>query len=155
MPEIIIGIIVSIAISAISSALFGKTSTPLAGFDIEPRDNQEVSRRASDIRTLVLGEARIAGPLLLFSVSGTDNEFLHMVIPHAHHPCDAVSEWFVNDESQVDETVVADTITTGRFADHVRLVAHLGAFDQAAASNLVSEVGEWTSAHKGGGVTYT
>lgn len=157
MPQIIISIVVSVALSFITKALFGKTSQPVAGLDPPvPRDNQEVARVASDKRTMILGEARIAGPLLLFSTSGTDNEFLHLVVPHADHPCDAITEFFLNDESLIDETIDGSgNVTTGRFADHARVVAHLGAYNQAAASNLVSEVGEWTSNHKGGGVTYT
>lgn len=278
MPQILISIIISVGVSFISKALFGKSSQPVAGLDPPvPRDNQEVARVASDKRTMIFGEARIAGPLLLFSTSGTDNEFLHLVVPHADHPCDAITEFFLNDESLIDETIDVDgadlvtngafatdtdwtkgtgwtisggtathgtgsasdieqsvvitegkkylveyeisgrtagtitakvggtagaarsintpvvetivagsggapeleftasstfdgsidkvsvkevgagtnLVTTGRFANHARVVAHLGAYNQAAASNLVTEVSEWTSNHKGGGVTYT
>ena len=279
MPQLIFNLVVGVLFTQVTSALFGKSTSALSGVDLPPppeRDHQETSRVASDRRKLILGEALIAGPVALFSPTGADNEFLHLVIPHADHPCEGIVEWLVNDESQIDETqedhgaelstngdfatdtdwtkgtgwaiaagvathasgtgsdleqnitiVDGDTytvtykitgrtagtitakiggtsgatvsinttivedivagaggapeleftadsafdgsidkvsvkevggsgeITTGRFADHVRLVAHLGALDQAAAANLVSEVGEWTTAHKGGGVTYT
>jgi len=130
------------------------SSQYLPSFSVEVRDRVQTAKNTSQERLLIIGEVKVGGPLMLFSSSGTDNEFLHIVEVHADHPCDGITEWFLNNEA-AGTLDGSGNVTAGRFEDHVRLVAHLGAFDQAAPANLVSEVAEWTSAHKAGGCTLT
>jgi hypothetical protein len=48
----------------------------------------------------------------------------------------------------------AGNVVNGRFADHARIKKHLGDDSQAADSDLVAEVANWTNAHQGRGVAY-
>jgi hypothetical protein len=136
-------------------ALGGKPKMPdRPSFQAQTRDRTQVARTTSDARSVIFGEARVAGPLVCFESSGSDNKYLHVAVPHAAHPCAEIVGWFANDEpvgSLDGSGIPAD----GRFKGKIRLTGHLGSFDQAADSAMVSEVSGWTSADKGGGVTYT
>lgn len=139
----------SLGLSLITEAL-----APDLDFSVSARDRSANARATAEPRTLVFGEVALGGQLALFESTGASNEFLHIVVAHADHPCDAITGWQANNElaGPVDQS---GNVTGGRFADHLRLVGHLGAFDQAAAPNLVSEIGNWTTEHRGGGISYT
>lgn len=136
-------------------ALGGKPKKPdMPSFQAQSRDRTQVARTTSDARSVIFGECRVAGPLVCFESSGSDNKYLHVAVPHAAHPCAEIVGWFANDEpvGSLDGSGIA---SSGRFSGKIRLIGHLGAFDQSADSGMVSEVSGWTSADKGGGVTYT
>lgn len=126
----------------------------IPGFTTEARDRSVTARATAAPKTLVMGEVALGGQLALFESAGSSKEFLHVVVAHADHPCDAIDEWLVNNDP-VGARDGSGNVTAGRFSGHLRLVAHLGALDQAAAPNLVAEVANWTTDHKGGGVAYT
>jgi len=143
-----------LALSLINSAIFPVETPAFPAFSVEARERTLLARTTALPRTLIFGEAMIAGPLPLFESTGSSKEFLHVVVPHGDHPSDAIVAWLVNEEA-VGAIDGGGNVTGGRFAGHLRLTAHLGAFDQAADGDLVSEVANWTVAHKGGGITYT
>lgn len=125
-----------------------------ADFSVEARDRSLSVRGTSVSRSLAFGETSIGGSLCLFEPTGASNQNLHVVEAHADHPCDAILDWYVNNELVGNRDAIGN-VTDGRFAGHLRLRPLLGAFDQAADSKLVAAVSTWTEDHKGGGVCAT
>lgn len=140
----------NLAFGLVTQALGKKESS----FSVEARDRTVTVRGSAVPRSLAFGETSVGGSLALFEPTGASNEFLHVVEAHADHPCDAIVDWYVNNEL-VGHRDAAGNVTDGRFAGHLRLRPLLGAFDQAADSALVAEVSTWTDEHKGGGVCAT
>lgn len=81
------------------------------------------------------------------------NGYLHMVVCLAGHECESIDAVYLDDEA-VGTLDGSGNVTTGRFAGFVRVKKHLGASDQAADSDLVSEVSEWTTDHRLRGICY-
>lgn len=116
-------------------------------------------------RRIVVGEVRIGGPRVYFTTTDS-NKLLHLVVVHAGHEVDSFAEKLID-----GETVMTDSNgeVLGRFAgfadedeyadeglvSHARLKTHTGAPGQTADADLVAEVAEWTSAHKGTGIAYS
>lgn len=124
------------------------------GFSVAARDRLATGRATNQNRQLNFGEVMTGGTLGLWQSSGTDNEHLYLNLLHQSGPAASIRGWVANDEL-VGETDSAGNVVAGRFKDHLRLVPHLGAFDQAAAPNLLAELENWTEDHKLGGIAYT
>jgi hypothetical protein len=103
-------------------------------------------------RRVVIGQTRVAGAILYAQVTGTKNEYLHLVEGLAAHECEEIGDILFNDEIvPLDGSGNA----TGTYAGLVRITKHLGAASQAADANLVAESGGlWTSNHRLRGVPY-
>lgn len=149
-------------VSAVGSSLFGQDAGPKqdSGFDsqgsfqAEARGRTQVVRSSVATRGWVLGQIQKSGPLIYAEVTGENNEYLHMVIALAPHPCEEISTVYFNDEA-VGTLDGSGNVTDGRFANYARIKKHLGATDQTADSDLVAEsAGIWTTAHRGQGVAY-
>jgi hypothetical protein len=104
---------------------------------------------------VVYGGTKVSGPLIFADVSGSNRKFLHLVIPLAGHEVSAINSVFLNDvEITNGQLSGAGLVTTGRFANRVRIRKHLGTDNQAADSKLVSEVGKWSVNHRLRGIAY-
>ena len=55
-------------------------------------------REPASTRTMVYGRARVGGSIVYLDSTGTDNEYMHMVIAVAGHAIDAYEEVWFNDE---------------------------------------------------------
>ena len=105
-----------------------------------------VSRRA------VYGQTRVSGPLALVESTG-DDQFLHLVVLLASHECEAITTIYLNDEALTLDGS-GNVTAPSRYANLVRVKKHLGASDQTADSDLVSEVSGWTNEHRLRGIAY-
>lgn len=106
----------------------------------------QMTRDPVAVRRVVYGETRMGGPMLYAQVSGSKNEYLHMVEAFAAHECEAIGNIYF-----ADEVVPLDGsgIATGTYAGLARITKHLGSDSQTADSNLVSESGGlWTTDHR-------
>lgn len=111
-------------------------------------------------RRAVYGETRVSG--LLAHVESTENDkFLHLVICVASHEVEAIGTAsgsnttgiFINDEEiTLNSNGICQTPT--KFFRKVRIYFHLGADNQAADTNLVSESSVWTDQHRLQGIAY-
>ena len=111
-------------------------------------------RQAITSRRLLVGEARVSGPLV-FAESTDDNRFLHLVVFHGEGPFTEIGEGWLDDQPVFDDDLDGSgNVTAGKFADKVRIKKHLGATDQAADSDLVSETSA-TSSFRARGVAYS
>ena len=111
-------------------------------------------RQATPDRSYIYGECRVSGAIAYLGSTG-DNKYLHMVIMLADHEIESVGEIIINDESIPPDIIDNDGfVTLGTYADKTRIKIHLGSESQAADSDLVSEVDEWTEDHKLSGIAY-
>ncbi len=156
----LIGIGVSLLLGAVSRSLAEEPVIPDEPIDIlkltgRTRDFQE----ALTTRKIVYGEQRVSGPRTLIQSTtgsgGEENNFLHIVIPLAGHEVEAIDEVYLGDVPYLDEDLdSAGIINFGDYAGLVRIKKHLGTVDQAADSDLVAEITDWTTDHRGRRVAY-
>ena len=103
-------------------------------------------------RQLIYGEVRSSGPLVFVDVTGTDNEYLHMIIALAGHEVQEIGNVYF------DDTVVSldgsGNVTTSPWNGFARVKKHLGTSSQTADSDLVSESSNWTTNHRLRGIAY-
>jgi hypothetical protein len=93
---------------------------------------------------LVYGLRKIGGTRVFMEVSGGSNEYLHIVL--------AVSEGEIN---SFDNIYINDVLSTdSRFSGFLNIYKHTGSDTQAADSNLVSAISNWTSNHQLKGTAY-
>ena len=93
---------------------------------------------------VVYGYRKIGGTRVFMEVSGTDNEYLHVVI--------AMSEGEIN---SFENVYLNDIISTdSRFSGVLNVYTHTGTDNQTADSNLVASLPNWTSAHRLRGTSY-
>ncbi len=82
--------------------LLGTSKKPQqkAGFTAQAQDRQHVVRSAVATRTIVYGEAMVSGPLAFVAASGTNNKYLHLIIPLAGHEVDGIGTVYFNDRPE-------------------------------------------------------
>jgi len=110
---------------------------------------------------IIYGETRVGGARVFDVSTGAGNRFLHRVLVFAGHEVEGFTEVYLNDyRLTVNLTTGAVTSatngeeTTSRFNDFVRVIARNGTDDQAAIPEMVSEISEWTTAHRLRGLAY-
>ncbi len=109
-------------------------------------------RSTAQPRVTLYGKLRVGGQLAFVENTGTDNEYLWLVLVHAAHEVYAIDRYFINGE----EVPMSGTSATGRFAGYFWAYPHLGTDSQAADANLVAaSAGKWTANHRLRGCAYT
>jgi len=100
-------------------------------------------RSATASHKIVYGETQAGGVLVYLDSSGDNNEYAHMVVAMAPHEVEAIDDiWF------------DDKLATEFDSDHYRISKHLGATDQVADSDLISECTGLDSSFRLRGVAY-
>lgn len=143
------------AVSALSTVLSKpKFSGGAQSFSVKATNRTLQIKQPIVSRKMLYGETRI-GSTLIFAGSTENNKYLHMVLHLAAHEVEAIDEIWVNEDiipnDYLDEN---GNVTQGKYAGYMRIKKHLGTADQVADTDLVSEVAEWTSAHRGRGHAY-
>ena len=85
---------------------------------------------------VIYGRRRVGGTRVFIEVSGTSNEYLHLVIVLCEGPVAAI------DNVYLDDVISSDS----KFAGLVSINKHLGVPGEAADFALTSDVPKWTSA---------
>jgi hypothetical protein len=98
-------------------------------------------------RRIVYGQVPVSGPIVFMHVSGTNNEYLHLIVKLADHECEELGEIKFNDEIvPLDGSGNA----TGTYAGHARIKKFLGLAAGERDTDLESESGGlWTADHLG------
>lgn len=116
---------------------------------------RDVIRSSSAPHRVVYGAVRTAGVLVYAEVTGSEKEYLHLVIAVAGHEVHSI------DDVWLDETLLGPldgdgVVQTGVYdAGSVRIKKHLGTSTQTADAALVAETaGGWTTAHRLRGIAY-
>ncbi|TVP08759.1 phage tail protein, partial [Shewanella sp. KCT] len=117
-------------------------------FGNEAMSQQQMLRSPTEARRSIYGKAMVSGPIVFAEETGTDNEFLHLVIPLAAHRCQEVLEIYFD-----DEVVYQNGSLDAAYNEHARINIHLGG-QTAADSDLLAECEHWTDSHIGLGITY-
>ena len=145
---------VSIAIGFVMQALAPKPKSP-KNRNLEDRGSPQMVRSTTEPHQVIYGTAKVSGPLVFAEVTGSGKKYLHLVVSLAGHELTSIDSIFFNDvEITPGDLDGSGNVTNGRFANHVRIKKHLGGDNQVADSNLVAEVANWTSAHRGRGTAY-
>lgn len=144
----------SIALSAISRAIAPKPKSSASSFAKSRTSSTQNIRQPITSHQIVYGVQRVSGPIVFVS-STESNLYIHMVVVLAAHEVESIDEVWLNDYAIAsDELDSMGNVTSGRYANYVRIKKHLGLTSQGADSNLVSEVPEWTTNHKIQGRAY-
>jgi hypothetical protein len=121
---------------------------------------QDVSERKSNIRSatsphrVIYGHALVGGTVVNAQVTGSDKEFIHLVITLAGHEIHSVGDVWVEDVRTTRDGS-GNVTAGGALAGLVRIRSHLGLASQTADATLVTEsAGLWTTDHRGNGIAY-
>lgn len=111
----------------------------------------QMVRSPISARQIIYGQSKVSGTVVYLSVTGTKNEYLHMVIAVAGHEVQEIGDVYFNEDLVL--TGSADGSATGKYAGYADIYKKLGASGQTAFSTLVTDTasltdGKWTSAHK-------
>ena len=114
MPPVVAAVAVAAVASVLGASLFTVAVVALSAYSVasvlaqkiptfptysrQIKDRKIMLRSSNQTRTLVYGEVKVSGPLVFASVSGADNEFLHLVIPLASHEVNAIGDVYFNDK---------------------------------------------------------
>jgi hypothetical protein len=111
----------------------------------------QMVRSPISARQIIYGQSKLSGTVVYLSVTGTKNEYLHMVIAAAGHEVEEIGDVYFNEDLVL--TGSADGSATGKYAGYADIYKKLGASGQTAFSTLVTDTasltdGKWTSDHK-------
>ena len=93
---------------------------------------------------VIYGSRKVGGTRVFIEASGTDNEYLHIVLAVGEGEINAINTVYLNDIATSDS----------KFSGLVEVTKYTGSDAQTADSNLVSRVANWTSAHRLQGTAY-
>lgn len=105
-------------------------------------------------RRILYGQIRMGGTIVFADTSGTNNEYLHLVIAHCEGPIEEIGTVYLNDEIvPLDGSGNA----TGKYAGYVTVKKHLGATTQTVDTDLQTAVGAgtWSNNHRLRGIAYS
>lgn len=166
MPEVIVGALIKAGATPIVANIIGygayTAATSLALRALAPdagstgRGLQTNIREPAAHHDFVYGQTRKGGVVTFIESTGTQNDYLHMVISLAGHEVEEIGDIYIN-----DEVVTLDGsgfVTTSQWLDAdsnkmIRIKKHTGSSTQTADSDLVSETSV-TSDFRGRGIAY-
>lgn len=149
--------VISFGISTVLGAISRPSNTGgVQSFKKEASGRQVMFRQPITPWRIVYGEQRLSGPITFFSLTGSNNVYLHLVIVLAAHEVEEIGDFYLNDELVALSSTGNDANgiarlepSTGKYAGFLRVKKHLGDSAQLADADLVSEVTEWTTDHRG------
>ncbi len=144
---------ISLAGSVALSALSGKPSGGFGAQGASVVNRDQMVKQAITNRRVIYGTSKVSGPLV-FMETTENNKYLHLVIALASHEVTNIPSIYIDDD-RLSAFDGDGNVTSGDYANKVRVKFHLGASDQAADATLVSESdGKWTNDHKLSGIAY-
>ena len=93
---------------------------------------------------VVYGYRKVGGTRVFVEVSGTNNEYLHVIITMSEGEINSFENVYLNDVISTDS----------RFNGVLNVYTKTGADNQSAQSNAVSDLPNWTSSHRLRGTAY-
>ena len=131
--------------AGLSYLMAPKPSTPnLFGQDQARGVQQNISNPAGPL-PVIYGKYRLAGTRVYIEVTGSENQYLWLVIAWCEGTIDAIEKLYFDELPEDD----------GRFSGLVDFWHHLGTDSQTVDTNLDAASSKWTSAHRGRGVAYS
>lgn len=104
---------------------------------------------------IIYGETRVGGAVVYQTVTAqvTRTNRLHRVIAFAGHEIDSYRSIYINDD-EVTLDAAGNVTAPAEYVGKVRIKTYLGTVDQTADPDLMTEVNEWTSAHRLQNIAY-
>ena len=116
---------------------------------IDYQDRKVMSRSASEARRMVYGTTRVGGVVRYIESSGTDSEYMHLIVIFAAHSCSQIQRVYFN-----DELAFIGNSPQGKYVGKAIMLSETGK-QTGANSGIVSYTPSgWTSSHKLLGQTY-
>jgi hypothetical protein len=109
-------------------------------------------REATFPRQIIYGQVRTSGPMVFIDTSGTNNEYVHIIVALAGHECQEITAVYLGEDAVVLDG--SGDVISGPYSGYARVKKHLGTASQAADSDLVSDSSKWTTNHRLRGVCY-
>lgn len=141
-------------LNVMTGGLYSMAKTAIDSFlempspEMDFKDRKIMARDASGLRSIIYGQARTGGQLVFLESSGPDDEYLHLIVVFAAHPCYGITEIYFN-----DDLALLGTTPVGEFAGVLEASIQLG--DQVAADPVaVANAPSWTDVHLLLGQTY-
>jgi len=106
-------------------------------------------RQAAAPQEYVYGQVRKGGVITFMETTGSNNQYLHMVIVLAGHPVEDIGDIYVNDEVV---TIAANFVTGSRWNSKIRIKKYDGT-QTTADADLVAET-SFSSSGVGHGIAY-
>ena len=128
-----------------------------------PSKGYTVNQKGSNLdHQIIYGKTKVGGAIVFDTTTGSSNKYLHRVIAVAGHEVNSFEEIWLNDykltlDANGEVTSATNdggSTTTTRYNGYVRVKTKTGTDTQAAEGTLVSEVTDWTSAHRLRGIAY-
>lgn len=150
----IAGLLVAVAGSMLLSALTPKPKLP----DFS-QDRRQAVRSAIEPKRIVYGRTMTSGPIVYMGSSGSQSEYLHVVVPMAGHPIDDFEEVWINNTKI---TLAAPGVggmdaldrAGGAMGGTVRIHTYDGTQTTADPALITDIPSDWTSDHKLQGCAY-
>ena len=139
-----------------TSYTLGQVSARMAAksWNQEVIDRRDMIRSAVAPRRVVYGNVPTSGALVYAQVTGAEKEYLHLVVAAAEGEVHSLGELWLNDQ-RLDDPDGTGHISTGPYANLVRIKKYTGTATQTADADLVSESGgKWTTNHRLLGIAY-
>lgn len=158
MSFVVSAVVVIVAASVVYSRAQAQKMAKKAARDREKYAGTTITaKEPAASRRVIYGRRRTGGVYALQhstdTPGGKTNEWLHLVIPLAGHEVHAIDDIYFDD---VVVPLGADGVANaGKYSGLVRVKKFLGAPDQAASADLITEAPTvWTNAHRLRGVAY-
>jgi len=148
------GFVVAAAGSMLISSLTKKPTVPDYA-----QDRKQAVRSAIEPMRIVYGRTMVSGPVVYMGSSGSQSEYLHIVVPVAGHVIDDFEEVWINDK----QIVLADAgvggmdaldRAGGALSGTVRIHTYDGTQTTADPALVTDCSSDWTSAHVLEGIAY-
>ena len=132
----------SVGLTALTRAFTPKPEQP------KPEDVQQSFRQGVQPRVRHYGRVKVSGPWMF---GGTHEGAFHKVIALGHGAIAGIEEYWIDDARVSLDGALR--VRTAPYGGDVQIEVKLGTDDQTAFSGLVSAFGEYTSNHRGRGIT--
>lgn len=127
---------------------------------LTPKPTRGTAGRTYNVNTLgsalphavIYGETKVGGAVF-YQTTTSSNRYLHRCIAFAGHEIDSFQAFYLNDE-EVTLDGSGNVTAPAQYSGKVRIKSFVGTATQAASTDLVAEVTEWTTAHQAKGIAY-
>jgi hypothetical protein len=135
---------VNLAISAVTKLFVGSPKAP--SFGQSAFNNQVTVRQPIMPWRIVYGRARIGGGVTYIEQTGSNKEYVHLIITLAGHEVEAIPKVYIDN---VEVPLDGSGDATGTYAGYFHCEMKLGTSGQTAYTNLISaSAGAYTSNHR-------
>jgi hypothetical protein len=115
-----------------------------------------------EYQRIVYGETLMSGPIVYLNSAGDHNQNLSYAIALAGHEVSSITDMWINDIEipfeWINYTGLNGNVESGDFfatgESALSFAVHLGSSGQLSDDNLTTKFTEWTTNHKGRGITY-